>query len=123
TLLAYLNDELIGFAQVRRKAIPTVVVAEKPVELYRLYLARSAHGTGAVKPLMLKAREAARELGGLNLWLSVWERNPRAIAFYLKSGFAKIGSRDFVVGSDTQTDSVFIAPLATEEPSATKQIT
>jgi diamine N-acetyltransferase len=111
TLLAYANDTLIGFAQVRRKAYPICVVAEKPVELYRFYLARSAQGTGAAKPLMLKAREAAQELGGLHLWLGVWERNPRAIAFYLNSGFAKVGSHDFVVGSDTQTDWVFIAPL------------
>jgi len=119
TLLAYRNDELIGFAQVRCKETPTCVVAEKPVELYRFYLARSVHGTGAAKPLMLKAREAAQELGGRHLWLGVWERNPRAIAFYLKSGFAKVGSHDFIVGSDTQTDWVFIAPLSTEESSAT----
>lgn len=119
TLLAYRNDELIGFAQVRRKVIPTCVVAEKPVELYRFYLVRSAHGTGAAKPLILKAREAAQELGGRHLWLGVWERNPRAIAFYLKSGFAKVGSHDFVVGSDMQTDWVFIAPLSAEDVSVT----
>jgi len=119
TLLAYGNNELIGFAQVRRKVFPTCVVAEKPVELHRFYLARSAQGTGAAKPLMLEAREAAQELGGLHLWLGVWERNPRAIAFYLKSGFAKVGSHDFVVGSDTQTDWVFIAPLSKEDASAT----
>jgi ribosomal protein S18 acetylase RimI-like enzyme len=119
TLLAYRNDELIGFAQVRRKVIPNCVVAEKPVELYRFYLARSAHGTGVAKPLMLKAREAARELGGRHLWLGVWEHNPRAIAFYLKSGFAKVGSHNFLVGRDVQTDWVFIAPLSTCEASAT----
>jgi diamine N-acetyltransferase len=111
TLLAYLDKELIGFAQVRRKNFPACVVAESPVELHRFYLARSAHGTGAAEPLMVSAREAAQELGGQHLWLGVWERNPRAIAFYLKSGFTKIGSHDFVVGSDTQTDWVFTAPL------------
>lgn len=119
TLLAYGNDKLIGFAQVRRKEFPACVVAAKPVELHRFYLARSGHGTGAAKPLMLKAREAAQELGGRHLWLGVWERNPRAIAFYLKSGFAKVGSHDFIVGSDRQTDWVFIAPLSTEDASAT----
>lgn len=116
TLLIYRHDELIGFAQVRRKVFPTCVIAAHPVELYRFYLARSAHGTGAAKPLMLKAREAARELGGQHLWLGVWERNPRAIAFYLKSGFAKVGSHNFIVGSDTQTDWVFVAPLSKEVP-------
>lgn len=114
TLLVYGNDELVGFAQMRRKAFPTCVIAEKPVELHRFYLARSAQGTGAAKPLMLKAREAALELGGRHLWLGVWERNSRAIAFYLKSGFVNVGSHNFVVGSDTQTDWVFIASLSKE---------
>jgi ribosomal protein S18 acetylase RimI-like enzyme len=65
---------------------------------------------------MIKACEAALELGGQHLWLGVWERNPRAIAFYLKSGFEKVGSHDFVVGGDTQTDWVFVAPLSKEVP-------
>jgi diamine N-acetyltransferase len=118
TLLAYGNDELIGFAQVRRKLSPACVVAEKPVELHRFYLVRSVQGAGVAKPLMLKACEAARELGGRHLWLGVWERNSRAISFYLKSGFAKVGSHNFIVGSDTQTDWVFIAPLSVENVSA-----
>lgn len=111
TVLAYRDHQLIGFAQVRRKSAPACVVAAEPVELHRFYLVRSVQGTGAAIPLMLAAREAAQELGGHHLWLGVWERNPRAIAFYLKAGFAKIGSHDFLVGSDRQTDWVLLAPL------------
>jgi diamine N-acetyltransferase len=55
---------------------------------------------------MTAAVAAARELGGRSVWLSVWERNPRAIAFYTKSGFSDVGSKVFVVGSDHQTDRV-----------------
>ena len=40
------------------------------------------------------------------LWLGVWERNPRAQAFYRKSGFADVGSQVFLVGTDAQTDRV-----------------
>ncbi len=58
---------------------------------------------------MHAAREAARELGGLDIWLGVWERNPRAIAFYVKSGYVQVGSHVFTVGSDSQTDFVFVA--------------
>jgi ribosomal protein S18 acetylase RimI-like enzyme len=60
---------------------------------------------------MLAVHDAARELGGRHLWLGVWERNPRAIAFYAKSGFVDIGSHDFFVGADRQTDQVFVAPV------------
>jgi uncharacterized protein with HEPN domain len=46
-----------------------------------------------------------------DLWLGVWERSPRVIAFYVKSGFVKVGSHVFVVGSDNQTDLVFVRTL------------
>jgi ribosomal protein S18 acetylase RimI-like enzyme len=110
--LAFSGAELVGFAQVRRKSAPNCVIVERPVELHRFYLARIAQGLGLAPPLMEAARTAAQELGGLHLWLGVWERNPRAIAFYRKSGFVNVGSHVFVVGSDRQTDLVFVSSLA-----------
>jgi diamine N-acetyltransferase len=118
TLLALRGDEPVGFAQVRRNAAPRCVVVERPVELHRFYLARSAQGTGVAAPLMAAARAAAQALGGRHLWLGVWERNPRAVAFYLKSGFVKVGSHDFIVGSDRQTDWVFVSPPLGPTPGA-----
>lgn len=111
TLLAFQGEELAGFAQVRRKSAPSCVIAERAVELHRFYLARSAQGTGLAASLMHAVRAAAQELGGLHMWLGVWERNTRAIAFYLKSGCVKVGSHVFVVGSDRQTDLVLVSPL------------
>ena len=111
SLLVYQNVTLVGFAQVCRKATPACVTGEHPVELSRFYLVRAAHGQGAAAPLMHAARAAAQELGGLHLWLGVWERNPRAIAFYMKSNFSKVGSHYFMVGSDRQTDWLFVTPL------------
>ena len=117
TLLAFQGEALAGFAQVRRKLVPSCVTVEQPVELHRFYLARPAHGTGLAAQLMLAARAAARELDGLHIWLGVWERNARAIAFYLKSGFVVVGSHVFVVGNDRQTDLVLVGSLS--EPAAT----
>lgn len=118
TLLALRAGEATGFAQVRRKPAPRCVVEERPVELHRFYLVRSAHGMGVAAPLLREARVAAQELGGGHLWLGVWERNPRAVAFYVKSGFVKVGSHDFIVGSDKQTDWVFVSPLSGRSASA-----
>jgi ribosomal protein S18 acetylase RimI-like enzyme len=52
------------------------------------------------------------------MWLGVWERNPRAIAFYLKTGFVSVGSHVFMVGSDPQTDLVLVSPLSHQMASA-----
>ena len=46
------------------------------------------------------------------MWLGVWERNPRAIAFYIKSGFVVVGSHVFIVGNDRQTDLVLVSSLS-----------
>ena len=66
------------------------------------------HGRGVAQRLMQHVREAARALGARDVWLSVWERNPRAIAFYAKCGFRDVGSKDFFVGQDRQRDHVMV---------------
>ncbi len=118
TLLAFQGEELAGFAQVRRRSAPNCIAAERAIELHRFYLVRSAQGTGLAAQLMLAVRSSAQELGGLHLWLGVWERNPRAIAFYVKTGFAAAGSHVFMVGSDPQTDLVLVSPLSDRVVSA-----
>jgi len=111
TLLAYREAALVGFAQVRRKPAPGCVNGERPVELHRFYVLRSQHGTGLGARLMQASCTAAQELGGHHIWLGVWERNARALAFYRKAGFVEVGSHVFMVGSDPQTDLVLVSPL------------
>ena len=103
---------LVGYVQVRRKRIPDCVDGERPIEVHRFYVDRPAHGTGLARELMATAFAQAREWGGDVVWLGVWEENARAIAFYRKCGFVDVGSIDFFVGSDRQTDRVLAAPLA-----------
>ena len=106
TVVVEESGALVAFSQVRRGAAPPCVTLESPVEIWRFYVDRAWHGRGVAAALMAAAVGAARELGGRSVWLSVWERNPRAIAFYTKSGFSDVGSKVFVVGSDHQTDRV-----------------
>jgi GNAT superfamily N-acetyltransferase len=113
TWLAEHDDgALIGFAQICRKRVPPCVEAANPAEIYRLYVAHSAHGTGVAQALMSTAFAQAREWGADVVWLGVWEHNPRAMRFYRKFGFADVGSIDFFVGPDRQTDRVYVLPLA-----------
>lgn len=106
TLLGYTSGLLAAFAQLRRTTPPAAVTGPSPVELHRFYVDRPWHGRGLAAQLMSAAEEAARVLRGHTLWLSVWEHNPRARAFYAKCGFADVGTTDFFVGPDRQTDRV-----------------
>ena len=111
TLLVHRERTLVAYAQVRRKSPPACLMCDRPIELYRFYVDQSAHGSGIAQQLMAAARAAAREFGGQHLWLGVWERNPRALSFYRKEGFVDVGSHDFYVGPDRQTDRLLVASL------------
>jgi diamine N-acetyltransferase len=112
TLLAFSGEILIAFAQVRRKLPPACVTQEQAIEVHRFYVDRTAHGKGVAQELMTAVKAAAIDFDAKHLWLSAWERNPRAVAFYGKMGFEIVGTADFVVGSDVQTDHIMVAGAA-----------
>lgn len=111
TLLAHQDGAIVAFAQVQRKDPPPCVMLDRTIELHRFYVDRSAHGKGIAQRLMREVQRTARSLAADHLWLGVWERNPRAIAFYTKMGFVDCGSTTFCVGPDRQTDRVMVAAL------------
>ena len=112
TLIAEADGTPVGYARLVEGAPSVTIAAVKPIEIVRLY-ARSAwigHGVGA--QLMRACLDTARSLGRDAIWLGVWERNRRAIAFYEKWGFRQIGSHPFHVGHDLQTDWLMLRTLS-----------
>ena len=112
TLLAERDGVLAGYAQLRAGAeAPSSVSGPAPMELLRFYVDRTWHGHGVAHTMMDAVIEAAEARGARTLWLGVWERNPRAIAFYGKRGFRDVGCQPFKLGGDDQTDRVMARPL------------
>jgi diamine N-acetyltransferase len=103
--------ELVGYAHLVAGPSPESVSGPAPLELKRLYVARAWHGRRVAQQLMDAAIDAARGRGAQTLWLGVWERNPRAVAFYVKYGFTRVGEHRFVLGADAQTDWLFARSL------------
>ena len=106
TLVVEEDDFLTGFAQLRRGPAPPSINGTAAVEIWRFYVDRAFHGRGQAQALMAEVRSVARNLGAKSLWLGVWERNARAIAFYEKCGFRVIGNHRFLLGGDEQNDLV-----------------
>lgn len=104
------GGSLIAYAQLRSGA-PKEIVGPSPIELWRFYVDRAHHGQGVAQALMAAAIEAAEGRGAQTIWLGVWERNPRAQAFYGKVGFVDVGAHSFVVGQDVQTDRLMARPV------------
>ena len=110
-IVAEVDGRPAGYAQLLRSAPPPAVTTPAPLEVLRFYVDRPWHGQGVAQALMAATVEAARTAGARTLWLGVWERNERAIAFYRKSGFAEVGTQTFVLGTDHQRDFVLAHPL------------
>jgi ribosomal protein S18 acetylase RimI-like enzyme len=108
--------ELVGYAHLVAGPAPAAVRGPAPLEVKRLYVARAWHGRRVAQALMDAALDAARARGARTLWLGVWERNPRAVAFYAKYGFVRVGEHTFTLGADAQTDWLLARSLE-EAPS------
>ncbi|MCW8807716.1 MAG: GNAT family N-acetyltransferase [Rhodanobacter sp.] len=106
TLVCEHDSQLAGFAQLRWGHAPDCIKAERPAEIQRLYVREAWHGKGIAQELMSESMALAKASGADQVWLGVWERNPRAIAFYKKWGFAEVGDHIFPVGSDPQRDII-----------------
>ncbi|MGI4021772.1 MAG: GNAT family N-acetyltransferase [Janthinobacterium lividum] len=76
----------------------------KTAEVSRLYIAKAYHNQKIGAALMQLAIDFASKNQAVKLWLGVWEHNQKAIAFYQKWGFTKIGVHDFKLGNDLQQD-------------------
>lgn len=101
------NGGWMAYAQLRPGAPPDHP-CEAPIELWRFYVDPAHHGRGVAQRLMEAVIAAARARHAKTVWLGVWERNPRAQAFYRKAGFTDVGAHTFVLGRDVQTDRVMV---------------
>ncbi|WP_330229317.1 GNAT family N-acetyltransferase [Nocardia sp. NBC_00508] len=85
TQVAMVDDVVIGFASAGRSRDPQPVT---PFELHALYVRMPWHGSGVADDLIRAALDPA---AACSLW--VFERNPRAQAFYRRHGFVLDGAR------------------------------
>ncbi|MGI8546597.1 MAG: GNAT family N-acetyltransferase [Gemmatimonadaceae bacterium] len=119
-LIATSADEegaFIGYAYLGDGDVPAAVTNPASIELKRFYVASQYHGRGVARTLMQCALSESRQRGWRSVWLGVWERNARAIAFYHKLGFSHVGSHSFQLGADVQTD--WIMERLLDAPSST----
>lgn len=117
TVLAIDADgDLTGYSLLVNRAaidpdVSSVLSLLPSVEISKCYVHPDYHGLGAAAELMHASLEAAAALGGAGAWLGVNSQNARAIRFYEKSGFRKVGTKSFRLGSTVEHDFVLERPL------------
>ena len=110
---AIVDNEWVGYAQTCLAPLPDFLQNQQaralgvtPMELNRFYVSRKFHGTGVAQQMLGIVLAHAELQGSTTLWLSVWQENARAIAFYNKWGFGTIGEGKFLMGEDLQDDFI-----------------
>jgi ribosomal protein S18 acetylase RimI-like enzyme len=90
-LLALSNAETVGFASYSHSNKTGLY------KVHKLYVHPMLHGHGFGKKLLDRIIKDVKPKGGTRLSLNV-NRNNRAISFYEKYGFRKVGEEDVAIG-------------------------
>jgi len=102
----YSAEQIAGFIKLNEAIAQMDINDEQSLEIERLYIRKDFFRKGFGNLLMDFACDLAKKSNKKYVWLGVWENNTRALAFYKKMGFVKIGEHPFDMGGDIQTDLV-----------------
>lgn len=102
-MLAKEEDQVAGYMKLR-VSNEVSLPGKRCLELHRLYITRDFIRKKVGSIFMKHAIDYAKANGFAILWLGVWEKNARALAFYRKWGFEQFSAHTFMLGSDAQTD-------------------
>jgi ribosomal protein S18 acetylase RimI-like enzyme len=110
-LIIELQADSVGYAYLCPTRPPECIKDPKAIQLIRFYLLKKCYGLGVGNTLMQTCLDESYARGYRSVWLSSWELNGRANAFYKRWHFKVVGRQKFVVGSDVQNDHIFSLQL------------
>jgi ribosomal protein S18 acetylase RimI-like enzyme len=95
--LIYYKEELAGFSKVIFNYQNQFVTETNATKMERLYLLEKFYNLGLGKELLNFNIALAKQNKQAGIWVFVWIENTKAITFYKKNGFKKVGNSDFVL--------------------------
>src|SRR5690606_38691326 len=101
---ASLDGDVVGYLKLNYGQAQSEPMGSAAMEIERIYVFKEYHGRKVAQALYDQGMHVAKELNVEQVWLGVWEQNPRAIAFYRKNGFEEFGKHRFQLGDDEQVD-------------------
>jgi diamine N-acetyltransferase len=102
--LAFESEIPVGYAKMRVLECPEEIKDKKHIEVERIYVLKKYQNRNIGYALMNQCINHARTHAFEILWLGVWEKNQRAIDFYIRMGFTPFGTHIFQLGNDPQCD-------------------
>lgn len=109
--LLYVDDKIAGFTKVVLNSTTACIPSKKCTLLSKLYLLKEFYGLNLGKKIFDFNLDFAKQHQQKGIWLAVWVENKRALRFYKKMGFLKVGHYNFKI-SETHTNPNHILYLA-----------
>jgi ribosomal protein S18 acetylase RimI-like enzyme len=95
----YSGDMPAGYFKIITGTAHKDVQLQPITKLERLYLLKEYYGRRLGDQMLQQAIIISTGAGDKGMWLNVWKKNDRALAFYKKKGFVIVGEYDFVLTS------------------------
>ena len=111
-LLAFLDGKAVGFAKLKKHSLNDLIESPIQMELQKIYVLSEYQGRGVGTALMQEVQSIAHDGNPDCIWLDTYISNDKAIQFYEKNGFRKIGNYFFTIGSQTFEYFVMELPIA-----------
>lgn len=102
------DESLVGFAVVKFDAPCPIGGNCSSVELETLYVQEHFTSSGVGKSLLQVVQAKASKRSNSVLWLTVNAKNTRAVEFYARQGYSKVGTTYFHLGATRHENHVLI---------------
>jgi diamine N-acetyltransferase len=105
--IVYHDKRPAGFSKIILNDPHQQMIQKNITKLERIYLLKEFYGLNLGLKLLELNLEISRSSNQGGMWLLVWQENQRAISFYEKSGFKKIG-HDYYKLTETHSNPNYI---------------
>ena len=110
--IAFVNRLPVGYAKLKLHSRSEFIESKDVCQLQKIYVVRDFLSMRIGFELQESLLKKAKELGFSQIWLSVLNSNERAINFYEKTGFEKIGNHDFQIGKENFEFTAMLKTIA-----------
>ena len=98
--ISFVDRLPVGYAKLKLNSKSEFIESENICQLQKIYVLKDFLSMKIGLELQNLLLEKAKELEFEKIWLSVLNSNERALNFYKKNGFEKIGNHDFQIGKE-----------------------
>jgi len=98
--ISFIDRLPVGYAKLKLNSKSEFIESENICQLQKIYVLKDFLSMKIGLELQNLLLEKAKELEFEKIWLSVLNSNERALNFYKKNGFEKIGNHDFQIGKE-----------------------